>query len=165
MVLVHWCETSMHICIHRLIHISTLCIHPWVLHDILRTFLCMTQNADQQSSSVFDSPDPSVYFFICIVQIKRKASQSPALWTRKQALTCLRLSMTPFQREVYFQKPTSILSWRRKKKNKSKAIGKLHLWCMRLSVKFSSTECGQCYKSNYQGHCLMIKLACKLLRL
>lgn len=50
------------------------------------------------------------------------------------------------------------------RKNKSKAIGKLHLWCMKVSVKFSSTECGQCYESNYQGHCLMIKLACKLLR-
>lgn len=53
---------------------------------------------------------------------------------------------------------------KKEKKNKSKAIGKLHLWCMRISVKFSSTERGQCYKSNYQGHCLMIKLVCKLLR-
>lgn len=156
--------TSMHFCIHQLIHSSNLCVHPWVQHGILRTFPCMTQNADQQSSSVSPSLEPGVYFFLRIVQIKRKASQPTALWTRKRALTCLHLSMTPFQREVYFQKPTFILSWRRKKKNKSKAIGKLHLWCMRLCVKLSSTEHGQCYTSNYQGHCLTIKLACKWLR-
>lgn len=123
----------------------------------------MTQNADQQSSSVFDSPDPGGLFLHMYCSDQKESKSTHCFVDEKADSDLFTPLYDTFSKGSLFSKANLHPFMKKKEKNKSKAIGKLRLWCMRISVKFSSTERGQCYKSNYQGHCLMIKLAYKLL--
>lgn len=69
--------------------------------SILRIFLGITRNPDQQFSSAAISHEPGVYFSLYIVQFKGKTNKFIALWMREQAWTCWCLSMTPFQALIF----------------------------------------------------------------